>query len=36
MRPVSGEVWPASWSMEDNVRSGFDKGGKETWLCYVL
>jgi hypothetical protein len=25
---MSGEVWPASRSMEDNVRSGFDKGGE--------
>jgi hypothetical protein len=30
MQPVSGEVWPTSWSMEDSVRSGFDKGGKDT------
>jgi hypothetical protein len=30
MWPVSDEVWPASWSMEDSVRFGFDKGGKDT------
>jgi hypothetical protein len=23
-----GEVLPASWSMEDNVRSNFDEGGE--------
>jgi hypothetical protein len=27
--PVSGEVWPASRSMEDSVRSSFNKGGKD-------
>jgi hypothetical protein len=36
MRPVSGEVWPASQFMENSVRSGFDKGGKDTQLSYVL
>jgi hypothetical protein len=36
MRPVSGEVWPTSRSMEDSVRSGFDKEGKDTLLLYVL
>jgi hypothetical protein len=30
MRPVSGEVWHASWSMKDRVRAGFDVGRKET------
>jgi hypothetical protein len=30
MRSVSSEVWPASRSMEDNMRSGLDKGGKDT------
>jgi hypothetical protein len=30
MRSVSGGVWPTSWSMEDSVRSGFDKGWKDT------
>jgi hypothetical protein len=30
MRPVSSKVWPASWSMEDSVGSGFVKGGKDT------
>jgi hypothetical protein len=28
MRPMSSEVWPASRSMEDNIRFGFDKGGE--------
>jgi hypothetical protein len=36
MRPVSGEVWPASLSMKDSVRSGFNKGEKDTRLSYVL
>jgi hypothetical protein len=36
MRPVSGKVRPASWSLEDSVRSGLDKGGKETVISYVL
>jgi hypothetical protein len=36
MRPVSSKVWPASWFMEDSVRSGFDKGEKDTRLSYVL
>jgi hypothetical protein len=36
MRPVSGEVWPASQFMENSARSGFDKGGKDTQLSYVL
>jgi hypothetical protein len=26
--PLSGEVWPASRSMENSKRSGFDRGGK--------
>jgi hypothetical protein len=29
MRLVSSEVWPASRSMKDSVKFGFDKGGKE-------
>jgi hypothetical protein len=28
VRPLSGEVWHASRSMEDDKRSGFDRGGK--------
>jgi hypothetical protein len=36
MRPVSSEVWPALWSMEDSVRLGFDKGGKEIVISYIL
>jgi hypothetical protein len=36
MRLVSGEVWLASRSMEDSVRSDFDKGVKDTRLLYVL
>jgi hypothetical protein len=28
VRPLSDEVWPASRSMEDSERSGFDRGGK--------
>jgi hypothetical protein len=36
MRPVSSEVWHASWSMEYSVRSGFDTGGKDTRLSYVV
>jgi hypothetical protein len=28
MMPMSNEVWPVSRSMEDNVGSGFDKGGE--------
>jgi hypothetical protein len=36
MWSVSDEVWHASLSMEDSVGSGFDKGGKETGLSYVL
>jgi hypothetical protein len=35
MRPVSGEVWPTLWSMNNRVRADFDAGGKETWLCYI-
>jgi hypothetical protein len=29
MQPVSGEVWSASWSMNNRVRASFDVGGKE-------
>jgi hypothetical protein len=36
MRPLSGEVWPTSRSMEDSVRSSFDKRGKDTRHSYVL
>jgi hypothetical protein len=36
MRLVSSEVWPVSRSMEDSGRSGFNKGGKDPWLSYVL
>jgi hypothetical protein len=36
MRHVSDVVWPVSRSMEDSVRSDFDKGGKETGFSYVL
>jgi hypothetical protein len=36
MRPVPYYPWPTSWSMEDSVRSGFFKGGKDTRLSYVL
>jgi hypothetical protein len=36
MRPLSGEVWHASLSMEDSVRSSFDKEGKDTRHWYVL
>jgi hypothetical protein len=28
MRPMSGEVWPTSRSMEDNARSSFNKVGE--------
>jgi hypothetical protein len=28
MWSMSSEVWPASRSMEDNIRSYFDKGGE--------
>jgi hypothetical protein len=28
---LSDEVWPASRSMEDNERSRFVRGGKNTW-----
>jgi hypothetical protein len=30
MRPMSNKGWPVSWSMEENVRSSFDKGGNDT------
>jgi hypothetical protein len=36
MRSVPGEVWPTSRSMEDSVRFGLDKGGKDTRLSYVI
>jgi hypothetical protein len=36
MWPLSGDVWPTSRSMEDSVRSNFDKGGKDTRLSYIL
>jgi hypothetical protein len=36
MRPMFGEVWLASQSMEASVRSDFDKGGKDTRQSYVL
>jgi hypothetical protein len=37
MRLVSGEVWPTSWSMEDSIRSSFDKGGERytSFTCIV-
>jgi hypothetical protein len=35
MRPVSSEVWPASWSMKASVRSGFDKGWKDTSIIRI-
>jgi hypothetical protein len=34
MQLVSGEVCPASRSMEDSVRSGFDKGG-ERYMAFT-
>jgi hypothetical protein len=34
MRPVFDEVWHASWSMEDSVMSGFDKGG-ERYMAFT-
>jgi hypothetical protein len=36
MWSLSGEVWPASRSMKDSMRSGFDKGGKDTRFSYIL
>jgi hypothetical protein len=36
MWPVPCDPWPTSRSMEDSVRSGFFKGGKDTQLLYVL
>jgi hypothetical protein len=35
MRPVSSEVWPASRSMKASVRSGFDKGWKDTSIIRI-
>jgi hypothetical protein len=36
MRLVFGKVWPTLQSMEDIVRSDFNKGGNDTRLSYVL
>jgi hypothetical protein len=35
MQLVSGEVWPASWSMKDRVRGGFDAEMLQ-WNPHVL
>jgi hypothetical protein len=32
VRPLSDEVWPASQSMEESERFGFDSGGENTRL----